>query len=46
MPSTREIRQRIRSVKNIAKTTKALQMVASSKMRRSQQRVEQARPYA
>ncbi len=46
MPSTREIRQRIRSVKNIAKTTKALQMVASSKMRRSQQRVQQARPYA
>jgi F-type H+-transporting ATPase subunit gamma len=46
MPSIREIRQRIRSVKNTAKITKAMQMVASSKMRRSQERVERARPYA
>jgi F-type H+-transporting ATPase subunit gamma len=46
MPSTREIRQRIRSVKNTAKITKAMQMVASSKMRRSQDRVEKARPFA
>ncbi|GHO88992.1 ATP synthase F1 subunit gamma [Dictyobacter formicarum] len=46
MPSTREIRQRIRSVKNTAKITKAMQMVASSKMRRAQERVEQARPFA
>ena len=46
MPSTREIRGRIRSVKNIAQITKALQMVASSKMRRAQERVEQSRPYA
>jgi len=46
MPSTREIRQRIKSVKNIAKITKAMQMVATSKMRRAQERVEQARPYA
>jgi F-type H+-transporting ATPase subunit gamma len=46
MPSTREIRGRIKSVKNIAQITKALQMVASSKMRRAQQRVEQSRPYA
>ncbi|GCF09359.1 ATP synthase F1 subunit gamma [Dictyobacter arantiisoli] len=46
MPSLREIRQRIRSVKNTAKITKAMQMVASSKMRRSQERVEQSRPYA
>ncbi len=46
MPSIREIRQRIRSVKNTAKITKAMQMVASSKMRRSQERVEQARPFA
>jgi F-type H+-transporting ATPase subunit gamma len=46
MPSTREIRQRIRSIKNIAKITKAMQMVATSKMRRAQERVEQARPYA
>lgn len=46
MPSIRAIRQRIRSVKNTAKITKAMQMVASSKMRRAQQRVEQSRPYA
>ncbi len=46
MPSTREIRRRIRSIKNIAQITKALQMVASSKMRRAQERVQQSRPYA
>jgi F-type H+-transporting ATPase subunit gamma len=46
MASIREIRERIRSVKNTAKITKAMQMVASSKMRRAQQRVEQSRPYA
>jgi F-type H+-transporting ATPase subunit gamma len=46
MPSIREIRERIRSVKNTAKITKALQMVASSKIRRAQERVEQSRPYA
>ncbi len=46
MPSTREIRRRIRSVKNMAQVTKTMQMVASSKMRRAQERVEQSRPYA
>jgi F-type H+-transporting ATPase subunit gamma len=46
MPSTREIRRRIRSVKNMAQVTRTMQMVASSKMRRAQERVEQARPYA
>jgi F-type H+-transporting ATPase subunit gamma len=46
MASTREIRRRIRSVKNTAQITKAMQMVASSKMRRAQERVRQARPYA
>ncbi len=46
MPSTREIRRRIRSVKNMAQITKAKQMVASSKMRRAQERVQQSRPYA
>ena len=45
MPSTRAIRGRIRSVKNIAQITRALQMVASSRMRRAQERVEQSRPY-
>jgi F-type H+-transporting ATPase subunit gamma len=46
MPSLRDIRRRIRSVKNTAQITKAMQMVASSKMRRAQERVQQARPYA
>ena len=46
MASTREIRRRIRSIKNTAQITKAMQMVASSKMRRAQDRVQQARPYA
>ncbi|HTK07782.1 MAG TPA: ATP synthase F1 subunit gamma [Ktedonobacteraceae bacterium] len=46
MPSTREIRRRIRSTKNMAQITKAMQMVASSKMRRAQDRVQQARPYS
>lgn len=46
MASTREIRRRIRSVRNIAQITRAQQMVASSRMRRAQERVEAARPYA
>jgi F-type H+-transporting ATPase subunit gamma len=46
MPSTREIRRRIRSVKNMAQVTRTMQMVASSKMRRAQERVEQSRPYS
>jgi F-type H+-transporting ATPase subunit gamma len=46
MPSLREIRQRIKATKNMAKITQAMQMVASSKMRRVQERVERARPYS
>src|SRR5438132_204681 len=46
MPSTREIRGRIKSVKNIAQVTRTMQMVASSKMRRAQERVHQSRPYS
>jgi F-type H+-transporting ATPase subunit gamma len=46
MPSTREIKQRIGSIRNIGQITKAMQMVATSKMRRAQERVQQARPYA
>lgn len=46
MASTREIRRRILSVKNIAQVTRTQQMVASSKMRRAQERVQQSRPYA
>src|SRR5215469_14037361 len=46
MPSTREIKRRIGSIKNISQITKAMQMVATSKMRRAQERVQQSRPYA
>jgi F-type H+-transporting ATPase subunit gamma len=46
MPSTREIRRRIRSVRNIAKVTKAMETVAAAKMRRAQFQVLQTRPYA
>jgi F-type H+-transporting ATPase subunit gamma len=46
MPSLRDIRRRIRSVKNTAKITKAMEMVAASRMRRAQQRVIAARPYS
>jgi len=46
MPSTRDIRRRIRSVKNTAQITKAMQMVAASKMRKAQQSAMAARPYA
>lgn len=46
MPSTRDIRRRIRSVGNTAKITKAMQMVAASKMRRAQQAALNGRPFA
>jgi F-type H+-transporting ATPase subunit gamma len=46
MPSLRDIRRRIRSIKNTAQITRAMQMVAASRMRRAQQRVIAARPYA
>ncbi len=46
MPSTREIRARIRSVRSIAQITKAMETVAASKMRRAQQQTLASRPYA
>jgi F-type H+-transporting ATPase subunit gamma len=46
MPSTRDIRRRITSVKNTAQITKAMQMVAASKMRKAQQAALVGRPYA
>jgi F-type H+-transporting ATPase subunit gamma len=46
MPSTRDIRRRIRSVKNTAQITKAMQMVAAAKMRKAQQAALAGRPYA
>lgn len=46
MPSTREIRRRIRSVKNLSQITRAMEMVSAAKMRKAQQRVLASRPYA
>src|SRR6476620_3031452 len=46
MASTRDIRRRIKSVKNTAQITKAMQMVAASKMRKAQQAALHSRPYA
>jgi F-type H+-transporting ATPase subunit gamma len=45
MPSGKEIRNKIKSVENTRKITKAMEMVAASKMRKAQDRMRQARPY-
>jgi F-type H+-transporting ATPase subunit gamma len=45
MPGTKEIRLKIRSVQNTRKITKAMEMVAASKMRKAQERMRHARPY-
>ena len=42
----KEIRSRIKSVQNTQKITRAMQMVATSKMRKTQERMRSARPYA
>ncbi len=46
MANTREIRRRIKSVKNTSQITKAMQMVAAAKMRKAQQAAMSGRPYA
>jgi F-type H+-transporting ATPase subunit gamma len=46
MPGTKEIRTKIASIKNTQKITKAMQMVAASKMRKAQDRMRASRPYA
>ena len=46
MPSLIDIRRRIRAVKSTQQITKAMKMVAASKLRRSQERIFRARPYA
>jgi F-type H+-transporting ATPase subunit gamma len=46
MPSTRELRRRIKSVKNISQITRAMEMVAASRMRRAQQAALAGRPYS
>lgn len=45
MPSGKEIRSKIKSVENTRKITKAMEMVAASKMRKAQDRMRAARPY-
>jgi F-type H+-transporting ATPase subunit gamma len=45
MPGTKEIRMKIRSVQNTRKITKAMEMVAASKMRKVQERMRATRPY-
>ncbi len=46
MPSLIDLRRRVRAVKNTQQITKAMKMVAASKLRRSQERITSARPYA
>lgn len=46
MAAAKEIRSKIKSIKNTQKITKAMEMVAASKMRKAQERMEASRPYA
>ncbi|WP_018871607.1 F0F1 ATP synthase subunit gamma [Thioalkalivibrio sp. ALJ16] len=46
MAGTKEIRTQIKSIQNTQKITKAMEMVAASKMRKAQDRMEESRPYA
>jgi F-type H+-transporting ATPase subunit gamma len=46
MPDIRKVRRRIRGVQNIAKITRAMEMIAASRMRKAQERGLQGRPYA
>ena len=45
MAGTKEIRTKIKSVQSTRKITKAMEMVAASKMRKAQERMRQTRPY-
>jgi F-type H+-transporting ATPase subunit gamma len=46
VPTQKDIKSRIASVKNIRKITRAMEMVAAARLRRAEQRIEQLRPYA
>src|ERR1700741_4078858 len=46
MPSLIDLRRRVRAVKNTQQITKAMKMVAASKLRRAQERIMSARPFA
>jgi F-type H+-transporting ATPase subunit gamma len=46
MPTQREVQDRISSVKNVQKITRAMEMVAAARLRRAEERIEHLRPYA
>ena len=46
MASVQDLKRRVRSVKNTRKITKAMELVASARLRRAQTRIEAMRPYA
>ncbi|HEY2715370.1 MAG TPA: F0F1 ATP synthase subunit gamma [Solirubrobacterales bacterium] len=46
MPSQKEVKSRIASIKNINKITRAMEMVAAARLRRAEQRIEDLRPYS
>jgi F-type H+-transporting ATPase subunit gamma len=46
LASTQDLKRRVRSITNTRKVTKAMELVASARLRRSQQRIESMRPYA
>src|ERR687895_311152 len=46
MASVQDLRRRVRSVRNTRKITKTMELVASARLRRAQQRIESMRPYA
>src|SRR3954470_24587608 len=46
MASQKDVKNRISSVKNIQKITRAMEMVAAARLRRAEQRIEALRPYA
>lgn len=46
MPTLREVKKRIRTVKSTERITKAMEMVAAAKLRRAQEKVEESRPYS
>src|SRR5690242_2464021 len=46
MSDAKEIRTKIKSIKNTQKITRAMQMVATSKMKKAQERMQASRPYA
>src|SRR6266550_569777 len=46
MASTQDLKRRLRSISNTRKLTRAMELVASARLRRAQQRIEAMRPYA